>query len=293
VGGRSKASFLDLNMASEERVFRHSPGKLALMSLGVVGFVFIAYFLRDESYSFIVVVIFVASLFVFLAYITSRVKISDEEIIVNGLLGSKSLKWSQIGHVSTRRQSLRLHDRDENVILSLDPQLEGYIEILDLIFSKRPDLFDLSEDNVLSRTTINHVVVIGFSLMLILFAALFYIVQDQDMAWIFALVFLGLGLYVILAWFLSPQSITLENQTLFVKYLFKETTYKVTDINAITLEKRRTKEGYIYFVQLNLKIGKPVRLSGFKQGSALTYQILKRWHEKANSGRQFISNSQN
>ena len=277
-------------MESKERVFRHSPGKLALMSLGVVGLVFIAYSLRKESYFFVVVVIFVINLFIFFGYVASSVKVSNEEIITNGLLGSKSLKWSEIGYVSPRRQSLRLHDRGENIILSLDPQLEGYIEILDLIFSKRPDLFDLSEDNVLSPTIINHVVRIGIGLMLILFAAFFYMVQDQDMAWILALVFLGLGLYVILAWFSSPQSITLENQTLFVKYLFRETSYKGSDINSTTLEKRRTRNGYVYFVQVGTKTGKPLKLSGFKQGSALTYQILKRWREKANSSGQFISN---
>lgn len=273
-------------MESKERVFRHARGKLALMSLGVVLFIFLAFFLRDANFFLIVVVIFVINLFIFLGYVASSVKVSDEEIITNGLLSSKSLKWSQIGHVSTRGQSLRLHDHDESVILSLDAQLEGYIEILDLIFRKRPDLFDLSEENVFSRTTINHVVFIGFGLMLILFSALLYMARDQDMIWILALVLLGFGLYVILSWFLSPQSITLENQTLFVKYLFRETLYKVGDINSITLEKRRTKEGYIYFVQLNLKIGKPIHLSGFKQGSALTYQILKRWYAKAASSSQ-------
>ena len=272
-------------MESKEHVFRHSPGKLALMSIPAVGFVFIAYLLRNESYFFVMVVIFVASLFAFLPYIVSKVKISNEEITANSLLGSKSLKWSEIGHVSPRSQSLRLHDRDENVILTLDAQLEGYIEILDLIFSKRPNLFDLnvSESKVFLRGIGTHILVIGFGLMIILLSVLAFMEQDQDINWLFALIFLGLGLYIIISWFLSPQGFTLENQTLFVKYLFKETSYKVSDINAITLEKRQTKEGYIYFVQVNPKTGKPIKLSGFKQGSAMTYQILKRWHAKAAS----------
>ena len=236
-----------------------------------------------QTFFFIVVVILVITLFSFLGYVASRVKIYDEEITANGLLGSKSLKWSQIGHVSTRGQSLRLHDRDESVILSLDAQMEGYIEILDLIFSKRPDLFDLnvSESKVFLRSIGTHILVIGFGLMVILISVLGFVDQDHDLNWFFALIFLGLGLYMIVAWFLSPQGFTLENQTLFVKYFFKEITYKVSDINAITLEKTRTRDGYIYFVQVNLKTGKPIKLSGFKQGSALTYQILKRWHAKA------------
>jgi hypothetical protein len=269
-------------MESKERVFRHSVGKLVLMSLGEVLFIFLAYFLRTAPYFFAVVLIFVINLFVFFRYVVSRVKISSEEIIINGLLGSKSLRWTEIDHVSARGQSLKLHDRYENITLSLVSQLEGYIEILDLIFKKRPDLFDLSEDNVLSRTAINNVVVIGFGRMLILFSTFFYIMRDQDMIWILTLIFLGLGLYVILSWFLSPQSIALENQALFVKYLLKETSYKVSDIkNSIILEKRKTRDGYVYFTQVNPKMVKPLKLSGFKQGSALTYQILKRWHEKA------------
>jgi len=268
-------------MESKEQVFRHSFGKLALMSLGAVFFVFFASFLTEEKYFFVVVVIFVVSLYVFLLYVTSRVEISDEKIVTHGLLGSKSLKWFEIDHVSVRRQALRLHNHDEDVILSLDSQLEGYIEILDVIFKKRSDLFDVSETNVFSRSMGTNILVIGFGLMVIFLSALFFVVQGQDINWFFALVFLGLGLYIIVSWFLSPLSMVLENQKLFVKYLFREISYKVSDINSITLEKRRTRDGYVYFVQVGIKKDKPLKLSGFKQGSALTYQILKRWHEKA------------
>jgi hypothetical protein len=49
-----------------------------------------------------------------------------------------------------RGQALRLHNHDEDVILSIDSQLEGYKEILDIIFSKRPDLVDESDNTVMS-----------------------------------------------------------------------------------------------------------------------------------------------
>jgi len=277
-------------METKERVFRHSIGKLVLMSLGEVLFIFLAYFLRTAPYFFVVVVVFLISLLVFLRYVTSRVKVSDEEITTNGLLGSKSLKWSEIEHVSTRGQSLRLHDRDESMTLTLDSQLDGYIEILDMVFKRRPDLFNLGESNVFSRGIGNHILVIGFGLMVIFISGLSFIEQDhQDINWLFAPIFLGLGLSIIVLSFLSPQKVVLENQTLSVKYLFKETSYKVSDINSITLEKRRTRDGYVYFVQVGLKTGKSLKLSGFKQGSALTYQILKRWHEKAVSVPNSIS----
>jgi len=276
-------------MESKGRVFRHSFGKLALMSLGVVLFIFLAYFLRNANYFFVVVVIFVVSLIVFLLYITSSVKISNEGITTYRLLSSKSLKWSEIGHVSTRGQSLKLHDRDENITLSLDSQLEGYIEILDVIFKKRPDLFDVGENNIMSCGLLNNITVVGFGLLVIAASVFLYLVAEEVLETMGALILFVIGSYTIVNWFLGSRGIALESRSLLVMYLFKEISYSVDDISSVSLEKRRMNDGYVYFVRINLKSGRPFRLSTFKQGHILTYQILKRWHEKATSSQLVYS----
>lgn len=268
-------------MESTSIIFRHSFGKLALMFLGVLILGF-ALFLGEMDY-FIFVITGLAFI-VFLFYATSSVKVSEDEIATTRLLGTKSLRWSDIGSVSMFGQALRLHSRDDDMILSIDSQLDRYTEILDVVYSKRSDLFDAGDNDVMSRSLLGSIATVGIGLAMMGISAVLivYLLREvETFSIIFASVFFALGIFIIANWFLSPHSILLENQTMVVLSLLRETTYTASEISSITLEKRKTRNGYIYFVQANLKSGKPIKISGFKVGTVLMYQILKRWHEKA------------
>jgi hypothetical protein len=104
---------------------------------------------------------------------------------------------------------------------------------------------------------------------------------SEELERIYSLIFFALGAYLIGYWFLSPRSVALEGRTLLIIYFFKEVSYTAEDIESISLEKMRTRNGYIYLVQVNLTSGKKIKLPTFKQGASLTHQLLKRWHEKA------------
>jgi hypothetical protein len=269
-------------MESKERIFRHSFGKLALMYFGLLILGFLAYSIEPKDYFLLSLV--GIGLIIALFYSTSKVKVSDQEVITSRLLGSKSLRWSEIERVSMRGQSLKLHNRDEDVILSLDSQLEEYAEILNIIFSKRPDLFDEGENTVMSSSWLANLLILGFGLILISISVLLFLVSEEFDKF-FSVIFFVLGVYVIVSWFLSPKSAALEDKSLLLIYFFKEVSYSDEDIDFISLEKRKTRNGYIYFVQINLKSGKKIKLPGFKQGTVITYQVLKKWHEKAISNR--------
>jgi len=263
-------------MESIEKTYRHSFGKLALMFLGGLFVAYIIYASGELDYILLGMagIIFVVSI----SYAASSVKISNDEIVTGSLLGSRSLRWTEISRVSMRGQSLRLHNRDEDMTLSLDSQLDGYPEILDIIFNKRPDLFEV-ENNVITRSVWGSIVAIGFGLlMMAISVAVFFTVDATGI--ILSVVFFIFGLFLIGSWLLGAQSLELESQSMTFVYLYRRVSYTVGDISSITLEKRRTRNGYIYFVQANLVSGKKVKLPAFKQGSALIYQILKRWHSK-------------
>ena len=169
------------------------------------------------------------------------------------------------------------------MVLSLDSQVEGYAEILDILFNKRPDLFNEGENIVMSTGWLVNLLIVGFSLFLIIVFSVFMFSLSEEFEKISSVILVALGVWLLVAWFLSPKSIGLEDRTLLVIYFFKEVSYSVEDIRFVSLEKTRTKEGYVYFPQLNLTSGKKIKLPGFKQGSIFTYQILKRWHQKATS----------
>ena len=272
-------------MKSDERIFRHSLGKLVLMSLGVLVLGYTVYVIGTADYFLIALagIAFVIVLF----YATSSVGISSEGITTKRLFGSKSLRWPEIGRVSMRGQVLRLHNHDEDMILSIDSQLEDYKEILDIIFSKRPDLLDESNNTVISASWLSHFLTLGFGLFIAIGSVWLFSIFEESSR-MYALLFLGLGLFIMGSWFLSPKRIALEDKTLLLIYLFREVSYTAEEIGSISLEKIRTRNGYIYFVQVNLASGKKIKLPTFEQGASLTHQILKKWHEKAVSREEAI-----
>jgi len=264
-------------MESVEKTYRHSFGKLALMFLGGLFVAYIIYVSGELDHILLGMagIIFIVSI----SYAASSVKISNDEIVTGSLLGSRSLRWTEISRVSMRGQSLRLHNRDEDVTLSLDSQLDGYPEILDIIFNKRPGLFEVGDNNVMSRSVWGSVFAIGFGLLMMAISVTLLFTIDTT-GIILSLFFFIFGLFLIGTWLLGAQRLELESQSMTIVYLYRRVSYTVGDISSITLEKRRTRNGYIYFVQANLVSGKKVKLPAFKQGSALIYQILKRWHSK-------------
>lgn len=264
-------------MDANTRTFRHSLGKVALLFVSVLFLGLMAFLVKIDYFLLgIAGIVLIIALF----YSTSSVKISDEEITTNRLLGSKSLRWAEIARVSTRGQALRLHNYDDDLILSLDPQLEGYAQILDAIFRKRSDLFDNKENSVMSSSGLWSFVALSSGLLIMAIAGLvFFATEESDK--VFSLIPFIVGVAVIVTWFLAPKSLTFESKDLMIGYLFKEVSYSAGDIASISLEKQSTRNGYVYFVRINLKSGKKIKLPTFKQGVPLTYQILKRWYEKA------------
>ncbi len=266
-------------MEANEKTFRHASDKLVLMFLGVLFLGFLAFSSGQINYlcfSMAGIVLVIA-----LSYATSSMKISTDEITTTRLLGSKSLRWSEIARISIHGQTLRLHSRDEDVILSLDSQLDDYNEVLDIIFSGRPDLLDDNENNVMSSSWLRNTVVLGSGLFIIAISIiLFFVFEGFDK--IFSLPLLALGAYILGSWFSSPRSLTLESKNLIVGYLFKEVSYSVDNISSVSYRRKsKGKSGYINFVQINLRSGDNIQFSLFKHGNAFAYQILKRWHKKA------------
>ncbi|MBK9206779.1 MAG: hypothetical protein IPL71_00110 [Anaerolineales bacterium] len=100
----------------------------------------------DSDPSNLMVMIPFALLFVFLFIFlvvraTAQTIISEDEISTKTLLGTKSLRWSEVSRVSGRGYAIKLHNFDGDVTVAPATQLPGYDEVVNWIGMKRPDLF--------------------------------------------------------------------------------------------------------------------------------------------------------
>jgi hypothetical protein len=223
-------------------------------------------------------------LFVFVVFAyTAKTIVSEEEITTRTLLGSKTLRWTEIARVSGRGYGIKLHNFDEDVTVAPSSRLPGYEEVIEWIGRKRPDLFGSQEFSEMKR---------GFSQLfgslIAMMAALgvmgtfLWISEPGSLTstdTLFPLIFLAVIIFSVAGSLLSsPQSLMLEGGTLRLKYLLSEKTLRANEIASIHYTYTQTRNGKRYFIALNLADKKTIRISGLSIGLPSAYLALKNWH---------------
>lgn len=275
---------------NEPRVYKNSSATfivIVLFFLILVGF--ISFGLNSNSildmtpFIIIALVIFTA---IFVVN-SSRVVISEDEITVRNLLGSKTLRWTEIGRAYGRGYGIKLRSRDEDVTLAPSSQLSGYEEIVETIGRKRPDLFSPREYGEMRRGLSSYLGALLLVLFLAGITAGFLIEFNFTPE---ALAFFGVFAFIILVllstFLASPQSVILDGRTLQLKYLMSEKTLSADDITSVQLAFTRTRNGKQYYIVLYLSNRKNVRISGLGVSLPVAYLVLKNW-QKENSQSTF------
>jgi hypothetical protein len=268
-------------MLNEPRVYRHAPIQIVLT---IVLFAMLAAGVSlavNQDTIFIVLPFgfFLLLLALFSIYsLTVRTAISDSEISVQSLLGSKSLGWSEINRVSGRGNGIKLHNFDDDVTVSPSPQLPGYEEIVDWIGTKRPDLFTPQENEEMNRNLFI-VLLSVMAIILIIGIASFSIIQADQ--WYLSIFFVFVGTAISIILLSAPRSITLEGRSLLLKYIFHEKALLADEIESIQLASQRTRNGKTYHIRINLAGGKGgLRIAGMRPSLPIVYLTLKNWHNK-------------
>lgn len=266
------------SMETNEKTFRYS---YVFKNLGVLYLIFLAVIVvislfGGDTVFFICDGVMIGGGAIFVAlYLTNSVMISESSITTKTILGTKSLKWSEIGHVSSRGSSLKLHSHNGDVVLMINPRLDGSEGILNSIFSKRADLFDMNKNNPLLRSFRSNVITLVIGLLLITLSLLLYAYKN----YLYTSGFLGLLFcsQSLLSWYASPHSMALEGDRLVLNYLNRSLRFSVDDIESIqigTTQQNQLKSVFIVFRDKRV-----MEVSGFKQTPFIIYPVLKQWHQ--------------
>lgn len=273
---------------NEPRVYRHPSAKYALILLAMLmlgGGLFLMGTLKEDPRG----AVFVGILFLFVLgsgvfTISNSIVISETEITALGILGEKSLPWSDIHQVSAG-SGLKLKNMDGDVTVSISSQLSGFEEIVDLVGEKRPDLFSAQEFSEVGSglrffLPLGLVAVMaGGGLVVLVYLSRDF--TDVPAAFLMPMIILAVLTLFILGTALStPRSITMDGRTLTIKYLWREKALTADEIKSVALKFQSTRNGRVYYPALNLNNGKTVRISGLRVGAAVMYLVLKQWHKK-------------
>jgi|GEM_PF-558613 len=271
----------------ESRTYKHPTVLLALMVLvfGILAIVVLVTSNWKESYILIPFAGFLGVVFLILLFsLSSSATISDTGISSQNLLGAKSLNWTEISRVSGSGYRIKLHNLDGDVTVAPSPQLPGYEEIVERIGIKRPDLFDPQESGRMTRNWMNLFAPLTFALVILVFAALS--VFESGEAWLAPLFFAIMAVTLWITVFSSPQSITIEGNSIFIKYLFNEKALPADEVESVQLMFQKSRNGKRYHIVIGLPGKKSVRISSMNPGLPIVYLTLKNWHEKNSAAGQ-------
>ncbi len=268
---------------NEPRTYRHSPIRLGLIIL-VFGVLSIG-LLATIGWTDYLILIPSAGLFgiIFLAILysmTTKITISDNEISIQTILGTKSLTWGEINRVSGRGSAIKLHNFDGDMTVAPSQQLPGYEEIVEWIGIKRPDLFNPQEYSEITKDWINGILLPLFGLIVIGFGVFLMFQLNTTDSFFPVFIFFIIGIVILVTSFSAPQSLTIDGKSLLVKYLLNQKTLLAGDVQSIELKHQSTRNGKVYFIMLNLIGKKSMRISGLSPSLPIVYLTLKQWHKK-------------
>lgn len=273
-----------------ERIYQHSVitqvfviGLILLMLGGVcfgLGFGLQTFWLM-VPFMLLLGFLFISTVFAY----TAKAIISEEEITTRSLLGSKTLRWTEIARVSGRGYGIKLHNFDEDTTVSPSVQLPGYEEIVEWIGRKRPDLFGAQEFSEMRRGILQ---IFGSSiatLAIIGLMGLFLWSSDAGSSIsidiILPLIFLGIIILSILgSLFSAPHAVIMEGGMLRLRYLLSEKTMLANEIVSIQYAFTRTRNGKRYYIAVHTADKKTIRISGLNVGLPIAYLALKNWHAR-------------
>jgi hypothetical protein len=211
----------------------------------------------------------------------SKAIVSDDEITAQNLFIPKTVRWTEIRNVSGSGKGIKLHSEDATV--SINTQLPGYEEIIETIGEKRPDLFSTQEFGTIRRGVLSY---LGTFLGTIAFVAVIILyISTGSSDFVTLLIILGFLGFFLWSFFTEPQVFTFENNNLLIKYLFSEKKIAANEITGIFFTYTHSRRGgKSYYVAINLKEEKQIRVSGLGVSLPVAYLVLKTWHKKFASG---------
>jgi hypothetical protein len=266
---------------NEPRVYKHSAWNLILLS-AIFGILFVVFLIQllngDWTTTLPILLVFGVIFSISLFSITSKTVISEDEISAQNILGTKTLRWSEINRVSGRGFSIKLHNFDGDMTVAPNSQLPGYEEVIEMIGAKRPDLFNPQEYGEMSKSWMDTLLLPIFGLLAIGFGIFIFIDSDGFIfpvliAFIVGFAFIGMTLA-------APQAVSIQGNSIVVGYLFNQKTLRADEIASVSLNFTKTRNGKNYFVAINPKSGKTIRISGLSPSLPVAYLVLKNWHKK-------------
>ncbi len=267
-------------MPVEKRIYRVRSYSRIMTFLAVLlfGFASVAsYFDGEQSVSVSCFVpLWLMSL---LAFISSlyKIEVTETEISVTNFLRNKTLHWGDIANMTPKNDGYGFYLSNQGVDtkLLISNQIVGFLEIIEWIKYKRPDLLKREIPSTFHQVLLTFMVIGIFGLGTTLFS-IYTLIDNVEDFWS-KIFFLAIGLISLGSLLFIPREIALEGKNLVVHYFGRDRVIHVDDVSGISMERRMSNNVSVYPIQVRLKDGKKLTFGNVREGSQALMTALEQW----------------
>jgi disulfide bond formation protein DsbB len=215
---------------------------------------------------------------------TGKIRVEPTGLVLTRpLRETVSLPWQEIASVSSNwtDTSIRVKDAMGGRKIAFTLMLNGFQEVVDEIYTHRPDLFAVNPGQEFGVGALRWLQVAFLALLLLLFVYVSFFTDNSESIWL-GLIFLGImGISLVAFVFVRPFKVTFEHDRMLAKAVFgtREIQRNAVLDARLTVTGGRSRTLLVRVDYHDAAAGKDkhVDLTGFACGSPRLYGAIRSW----------------
>lgn len=216
------------------------------------------------------------------ASVVTVIHVDSTGIIWRKLWFERVIPWRDLGELHDNGYQIKLISRDTFTKITFTLQLSGYVDLLEIVYTQRPDLFLLPADDVYRPQYWHDYerVQLVFVSAIFFFSGITSLLYNMQFSVPMLILAMLPALYLGYAWLLNtPRHVQIVPGGLQLTYVNRIESLDVGQISKIIYRKpSRIRRGNpVYRTEIWLLNGRAITLGFAQQGTIKTYYTLRRW----------------
>jgi len=212
---------------------------------------------------------------------TYKLIVSDGAISSMNLLGTRTLEWNEVAEIGIKRGNLILSNRDGDVRVTVNQQIDDYAEVIKFIKQQRPYLWTLDDIQTFHQKYLekSFTALVGLAMPLVVIWVLFRDGFTRETGIVLVGSILFSAVLVIPSLF-HIRKLSLEGEILVLQYLIWKRQFNVKDVWSVSVEQKYGKNIVVYPVHIRVRDKKDIVVEAVKEGNPLLVNAIEMWMKK-------------
>lgn len=212
---------------------------------------------------------------------TYKLIVSDEAVSSINFLGTRTLEWNEVAEIGIKNGHLVLNNRDSDVKVTVNQQIDDYPEVIRFIKQQLPNLWNLDDIKIFHQSYLEQVFtgLIGFGIP----ALGIWVILQEGFTRQAGFVLVGTILFsavLVIPNLFHIRQLSIEGDVLVVQHLIWKRQFHVNEVWSVTLEQKYGKNVVTYPVHIRVGDRKDIVIEKAKEGNPILVNAIETWMKK-------------